>query len=134
MIYASSRNVTKEFCNQIDSALQLLERRDANWLQRLAFLNAVRFRRVRGAEAKEIIADYFLQEFAALQGSHETTKPEYILEIEPRAALVAMIKLTSPGALRSSGYGCSARRVGDDGFVVDLHSPVFGGNFHWLLT
>lgn len=52
----------------------------------------------------------------------------FILEApsSPADSLSFLIRLDPKPGGALAGYGCSTRRLAEDAYVVDLHSPFFG--------
>jgi hypothetical protein len=120
-------DVDEPFFEKIGEALESLPPRAPSLLDRARFAVRRRFETHDKSGAQALICAYLDDERLAAAGDPDFSA-RFIIETpeDPSGNLTALIMLTGTKTGISSGYGCSARRIGVDLYVVDTHSPFFG--------
>lgn len=127
MIVASATDIDEGFRERLKSALSGLPPRRLSLVETIKCMNGRRFVKADRAAAAAALTDYLAAEYAEFGDGKEGLEARYIIDLpdRPAATLTCLVKLSAPSRA-PSGYGCSARRIGEEAYVVDLHSPVFG--------
>lgn len=133
MIIASAKKVDVSFLAAVASALDLLQPGSLGPFQGLALWNANRFRKVNADAAKAFVCDYLASEHEAMDCENEPFTTDFIVELEASSTVCCFVKLTTPGKMTANAYGCSVRRINENDYVIDGHSPVFAAKWRWLI-